>query len=230
MVNTTEHKTRVELSFDERFPIVRASQLSLKDSFLRYRTKTTRQKKLRDSIVAGIKEGLNDFRCPAMDPSFDRDGNLVYKEGEKPAIGKSAEFWYKEFKQFMPEKNSRMGTLKERNAFLGLLIKYLVEEQGYEISEAWRAVCDDSKDLGHYRNSKNAKHDFETTGSRKIWLFYDLANTRKIIADNNLAFVFWIGGGSFACDSNLYPIRFVYPIECPSDSINNSVAWLVLDV
>lgn len=226
-----QDEAKAELSFEEKFPIVRASQLSLEDAFLKHEPTTDQQRRLKDSLIAGIKAGLKDFRCPAMDPSLDEDVNLVYEVGEMPAVGHSAElFWAEKFKQFMPEKNSRMGTVRQHDALLGLLIKYLTEEEKWEVSEAWKAVCDDSKKLGHYWNSEDAKHDFEPTGSRKVWLFYDWANTCKIIADNNSASAFWLGGGRYLDFSNDHPLADVDTIYCPDSNYNRSVAWLVLDV
>lgn len=219
-----------EKSFDERFPIVRASTLSLKDSFLKHKPQTNQQKRLKESITAGIKAGLKDFRCPAMDPSFDNDGNIIYKEGERPAVGKSPRYWKSEMKKFMPEKNSRMGSLVQRDAFLCLLIKYLIEEKGYKVADAWKAVCDDSRDLGHYCNSENAKGKFEPTGSRKVWEFYDLANTCKIVTDENSASGFSLVGGYYDFDSDCYPLSDVDAFCNPNVDYFYGVVWLVLDV
>lgn len=224
-----QNKAKVKLSFEEKFPIVRASELSLEDAFLKHEPTTYLQKRLKDSIIAGIKAGLKDFRCPAMDPSLDKHGNLVYEVGRDPAVGNSAKFWAKKLKQFMPERNSRMGTVRERDALLGFLIKYLIEEQGYEVAEAWKAVCDDSRNLGHYRNSKNAKHDFEATGSRKVWLFWDWANTCKVIADNNSASAFWHGGGNYIYNGEC-SLAGVDAEDDPNYDYGGGVAWLVLDV
>lgn len=217
-----------EKSFDERFPIVKASTLSLKDSFLKHKPQTNQQERLKDSITAGIKAGLKDFRRPAMDPSFDNDGNIIYKEWERPAVGKSIRYWNAEAKRFMPKKNSRMGSLLQYDAFLGLLIKYLIEEKGYKVADAWEAVCDDSRDLGHYCNSENAKDKFEQTGSRKIWDFYDLANTYKIVTDENSDSGFSLVVGDFGSRSG--SLSDVTSVKYLGGSYEKSVAWLVLDV
>ena len=217
-------------SFDERFPIVRASTLSKKDSFLKHKPQGKKQENLKKLILKGIDVGLSDFRRPAIDPSFDKDGNIIYKEGEKPAVGKSANFWNEELKKFMADKNSRMGTLLQYAAFLGLLIKYLIEEKGYKVAEAWKAVCDDSKELGHYWNSDDAKHAFEATGSRKIWVFYDLANTCKIVSDDSAASGFSLVGGTYFCNSFDYPLADVGTILDADYNFIYGVGWLVLDV
>lgn len=228
---------KAELSFEEKFPIVRASELSLEDAFLKHEPTNNKQKRLKDSLIAGINEGLKDFRCPAMDPSFDKDGNLVYEAGNQPAVGYSARFWAEKLKQFMPEKNSRMGTLREHDALLGLLIKYLIEERKYKVPAAWETVCDDSKKLGHYWNSEDAKHSFEPTGSRKVWNFYDWANTCKIIAHDCLVSKLWRTGGNSYCYSYSYSLATVeklceyYCLDYDNARYGSeATGWLVLDV
>ena len=69
--------------------------------------------------------------------------------------------------------------------------------KGWTCCEAWDAICNDSKNLGHYRNSHNAKHQFEDTGSREICGFFDLANTYKILAEDKEAGGFWLAGGYY---------------------------------
>ncbi len=129
----------------------------------------------------------------------------------------------------MPEKGSRIGTTKERIAFLGLLIKYLIEEKGYTISDAWKAVCDQSKDLGHYWDSDDAKHDFEDTGSRQVGEWYDLANTYKIIVDDEEG-GFSLVGGNYDYYGYDYPLADVNSIIFPNYEYFFSVGWLVLSV
>ena len=147
-------------NFEEMFPVVEASKLSLKDNFMEHKPQTREQKRLKKSLDKIIKEGIKDFRRPIMDPSIDDDGNITFKEGNKPAVGKNCYWWEENVKAFMPEKDSRQGTLIEYDAFLGTLIKYLVDDEKWSVKDAWTAVCNDSKKLGHYWNSENAKHTF----------------------------------------------------------------------
>lgn len=79
----------------------------------------------------------------------------------------------------MPEKNSRLITDLEKDVFLGVLIKYLVDEKMYEVETAWKAVCVNSKVLGHTRDWTEVK--FEHTGSIPIGEWYDLSNTLKLV-------------------------------------------------
>ena len=214
---------------DKYFPIVKASTLSLEDEFLKHRAQTDNQKKFKKMLKAAIKLGLEDFRAQRMDPSFDEEGNICYKAGMKPAVGKSAKWWDEKAKEFMPEKDSRLGITKKRIAFLGLLIKYLIEEKGYKVSDAWKAVCNQSKDLGHYYDSENAKHVFEPTGSRSIGGWYDLVNTCKITVDDE-ADGFSFVGGSYSEISICYPLADVNSVFDHHYDDFYSTGWVVMEV
>lgn len=217
--------------FEEMFPIVDIENISLKDSFMQYEPKTDRGKRIKKSIIKAKEIGMKNFRIPAMDPSLDDDGKtIIYSAGRKPAVGKSANWWYKNAQKFMPNKNSRLRNDMEHDVVLGVMqIKYLVEEKGYKVEDAWEAVCVDSKDLGHYRNSKNAKNKFETTGSRQIGKCYDLGNTCKIVKKCG-ASGFVLFGGDYRNDSDNYPLADAGSINNPNNDYNNSVGELVLDV
>ena len=227
-VNLEEIKGTHEY-IDKYFPIAKASTLSLEDEFLKHEPETNKQTRFKNALISAIESGLSDFRAQRMDACFDEKGNICFKAGMKPAVGKlSVNDWKRVAKEFLPEKQSRLGTTKERIAFLGLLIKYLIEEKGYEVKEAWKAVCDQSKDLGHYLNSENAKHDLEDTGSRQVGEWYDLANTYKITVDDE-ANGFSIIGGNYN-DYGTIPLADVDRVNFPYNVYYYSVGWFVLSV
>lgn len=217
--------------FEEMFPIVDIENVSLEDSFMQYEPKNHREKRVKGSIIEAKRIGMKNFRIPAIDPSLDDDGEtIIYCVGRKPAVGKSAKWWNENAPKFMPNKNSRMRDLLEHDVVLGVMqIKYLVEEKGYKVEEAWKAVCADSKDLGHYRNSKNAKHEFETTGSRQIGKCFDLSNTGKIVKKRG-ASEFVLLGGFFYDFSYCFPLADAGGIYEPNSICNDCVGGLVLDV
>ena len=232
--NCYEHSEEVKGTqeyIEKYFPIVRASTLSLKDEFLKYEPQTDNQRAFKEKLVSAIKSGLSDFRAQRMDPSSDEEENIFFHAGMLPAEEKSADWWYKTAKEFLPEKESRLGTTKERIAFLGLLIKYLIEEKRYTISGAWEAVCDQSEKLGHYWDSENAKHNYETTGNKQIGEWYDLTNTFKIIVDDEIC-GFSLVGGYCNGDGNYYhyPLADIYCLDNFNYDIIDSVGWLVLSV
>lgn len=215
---------------EKYFPVVKASTLSLEDEFLRHEPESINQSQFKQMLVVAIISGLSDFRAQLIDPSFDENGCICYKAGMKPAVAKSAEWWKKNAEEFMPEKKSRLGLTKERIAFLGLLIKYLIEEQEYTVSNAWKAVCDQSKDLGHYYDSKYAKHVLESTGSRQVGKWYDLANTYKIILDNKEDTGLWIMGGYYYCNGDSSPLTQLKTISYPNNDSRINTGWIVLSV
>lgn len=132
-------------------------------------------------------------------------------------------------KEFNHEKNSRIGNLLERAAYLGAIIIVLVDENHYSIEAAWKAVCDDSCELGHYMDSNNVKYDIESTGNRKVGPFFDLANVNKIIRDiRNKCHL--LVGGSNNDNGWQYPLVEASYICDSSESCYDSVGWLVFDV
>ena len=217
--------------FEEMFPIVDIEGLSLEESFMKYKPKTYNERRVKASIIKAKKIGLKNFRIPAMDPAFDDDREtIIYCAGRKPAVGKSAKWWDENARKFMPSKNSRLKDDLQADVVLGvMLIKCLVEEKGYKVAEAWKSVCVDSKDLGHYNNSKNSKDEFETTGSRQIGKCFDLGNTCKIVKKREVSgFVFF--GGDYGNDGDYYPLADVSGFFDPGKDYCYGVGELVLDV
>lgn len=159
---------------------------------------------------AKAKGRLHAFTCMTVDPSI-KDGKLVYQKGLPIRTGFSQRQWAKMLKEYNPSRNSRQMTRTEyacRNLFL---IQRLVES-GYKIEDAWRAVCDDSREIGHYRNSENPKGDFEPTGSREVCGFCDLANAWKFIAEDpwEEGGGFWAAGGDYDYGSNCNPVAGLF--------------------
>lgn len=212
---------------DKIFPIVDPSEL-IGHKILEHRPRTVRQEKILNDILKGIELNLPAFRVQSMDPS-EEFGQIVFKPGNKPAVGYSPIWWKRTLKKFMPSKNSRNGNELQWAAFLGKQMKYLVEERHYSVSYAWRAVCDDSYDLGHYWNSDDAKYKYELTGRRRVGEFFDLANTCKILKKSN-ASGFLFASGTFNCISYESPLANMVNIYDSDCNYSDSVGWLVLDV
>lgn len=178
---------------------------------------------------AKAKGRLHTFTCMTVDPSI-KDGKLVYQKGLPIRTGFSQRQWAKMLKEYNPSRNSRQMTRTEyacRNLFL---IQRLVES-GYKIEDAWRAVCDDSREIGHYRNSENPKGDFEPTGSREVCGFCDLANAWKFIAEDpwEEAGGFWAAGGYSYSSSYYYPVADLDHYGNVDDENYDGVGMLALD-
>ena len=199
------------------FKLVPASQLRLDDEFLKHQPKTQDEREFKERVEKAIKSGLKDFWRPVCDPSFDDKGRICYAPCNKPAVGKSYNWWAKNAKEFEPERGSRLGTKSEYIAFLAVLIKELVAS-GKSSEWAWNAVCNNSKELGHYWNSKNSKHAFEDTGSREICGWYDLANCYKILAEDEEAGSFWLASSDYSRSSDSFPLADLYHDDCNVDA------------
>lgn len=210
------------------FVLCEASKLSLDDEFMKHTPCSDEERTFKKLLEEAIKSGLKDFYRPVCDPSLDKAENICYVSDTKPAVGKSYNWWKETAKQFCPERGSRLGTKKEYIAFLGILIKKL-SKSGWSVAEAWNAVCNDSKELGHYRNSPNAKYEFEPTNSRKVCGFYDLANAYKILSEDEEAGGFWLASGNCYDNSNVIPLAGLYHYFSCDDGDNFSVGWLVLE-
>lgn len=163
-----------------QFVLVPASSLSLADEFMKYEPDIPKAKKFKDELTYVIKEGVPDFYRPNMDPSIDSQGKICYQAGLNPALDKSYLWWKKNAREFCPERKSRLGIYEEYVAFLGDLIKKLVES-GWNIADAWYAVCVDSKDIVSHRDC-DAKSRYAPTGSVEICGYFDLGNTLKYVA------------------------------------------------
>lgn len=199
-------------------------------AWLEYQPTSRRQKETLDLYQdAKAKGRLHAFTCMTIDPSV-KDGKLVYQKGLPIKTGFSQKQWAKMLKDYNPSRNSRQMARTEyacRNLYL---IQKLVQS-GYEIAEAWKAVCDDSIKIGHYRNSDNPKYDFEPTGSREVCGFCDLGNAWKFIAEDPWEEVggFWAGGGCYDDYGYNFPVaglNLYYDVD--NDDVDG-VGMLALD-
>lgn len=181
-------------------------------------------------LNAKNKNMLHAFTCMTIDPAV-VDGKLVYQKGLTIKTGLSQNQWVKMLKAYNPSRNSRQMTRTEyacRNLFI---IQNLVES-GCEIAEAWEAVCDDSKNIGHYRNSDNAKNYFEPTGSREVCGFTDLGNAWKFIAADPWDNIggYWVAGGNYGSYSDSNPVANSMHYEYVDDDlVTYCVGMLALD-
>ena len=217
-----------EQALEEVLVLVEASKLSLTDAFMKHEPNNSSEKEFKELLTKVIKKGVKDFWHPKYDPAFGAEGGICYMPGESPAIGKSYDWWYKIAKTVMPSRHSRLGTKSEYIAFLGVLIKKLVES-GYSVDEAWAAVCYESTKLGHYWDSENACQKFEPTGLREVCGFCDLANTFKLVQPDDNEEGFWAVGGDY------FHTGYYAPLACMAFYIvrhgvhRHSTGWIVME-
>ncbi|MBR2588221.1 MAG: hypothetical protein IKD77_03320 [Bacilli bacterium] len=89
-----------------------------------------------------------------------------------------------------------------------------IKVEGWSESEAWNAVCLDSKELGHYYNSADAKCDF--------------ANTYKILAKDEKTGVFRLAGGCYFINGDTCPLAKLSLDDRYDYRHNFCVGWFVL--
>lgn len=123
-----------------------------------------------------------------------------------------------------------MGTKEQYVAFLGVLLKFLVENEKNDKNDAWFSICNQSKSLGHFADSEDTKHSIENTGSRRIWKWYDLANTYKIIKEDEISNNFMLVSGNYEYCGYIFPLVKMVKINYPNTFLENSVGWIVCDV
>lgn len=216
-----------EVPKDDPFVLVEASKLSLEDDFMQYEPQTDNQVKFKKNLTSAIKSGVKDFYRPIYDPSIDENGNIVFAAGKMPAVGHSYNWWVEAAKKYVSNRQIRLGTKNEYVAFLGVLIKKLIAS-GWYIANAWKAVCDDSKLLGYYWNSKDGINSFKKTGSREVCGFFDLANTYKILARDDEAGWFWVASGYYYYLSGFNPLADLDINYTQDSGYGNGVGWYVL--
>lgn len=214
---------------NDAFVLVKASELSLEENFLKHIPRTGKEQRLKDRIIEVIKNGVKDFYKPRYDPSFTSDGKgICFEAGREPAVGKNYNWWKEIANNFDVSRGSRIGTASEYIAFLGVLIKTLINN-GWPMSLAWTWVCDDSRELGHYWNSTTGRYILERTGSKGVGEFYDLANTFKILTYSKGVDETVIASGSYSCNSSEVPLADLGYITFRNRNFNSSVAWIVLE-
>lgn len=190
---------------------------------MNYKPKNDQEREFMKNLEAAINAKVESFRVPVNDPSIDMNGKIQFASGFKPAVGYS----YNELEKLAKENGVRLGTKNEYCLFLGTMIIRLMAE-GWSENDAWEAVCCDSKKLGHYCNSEDAKDGFEPTGSRMIAGKCDLANAYKILAKDEKAGGFWLASGCYGSNSNNYPLAGLYLNDGYDYHDIDSVGWFVL--
>ena len=161
------------------FGLVEASQLSLKDDFIKNYEPTVSTKKFYNEAVSIIKEGIPDFYAQKLDPAV-VNGEIHYEADKPPGVGQTPNWWRDTAPNFAPKFSSSLGTKKQRYAFYLVLIK--------KDKMTWEDAAVNSKDVAHCWDSPNPKHDFEDTGCRPVGDFCDLGNTCKITLEREQAF------------------------------------------
>ena len=221
------------ITLERDFPVVEVESLTMGDRFLREHVPRSRnEERIWSSCESAIKYRTRNFRRNAVSPSLNEEEKIVFVKGEKPAVGKPARWWAERAKQEKKKKKSRLATVFDEDLFNGILIRYLIEQAGFTVSEAWKAVCIKSAQLGNFWDSPGSPHALEPTGSRKIGRFHDFGNTCKIVSSLEDGSPFYYGGDywdlSYEC-----PLGSL--VRLPNDEVekntsDRSVGVIVMEV
>lgn len=215
--------TETELTAEFETITVEGSDSQIYFDMLKYAPASETEKEFLEFLKEAVDAGVKTFKVPVCDSSIDENGSLQFVAGCKPAVGYS----YNELKEIAIKNGVQLGSKKQYVIFLATIIHRLVEE-GWSKADAFFAVCTDSTQLGHYWNSEKARHDFEVTGSRKIAGKCDLANTYKILRNDEKASVFWVASGDYGNFGNFYPLADLCLSNDCDNRCNYGVGWFVL--
>ena len=215
--------TETELTAEFETITVEGSDSQIYFDMLKYAPASETEKEFLEFLKEAVDAGVKTFKVPVCDPSIDENGSLQFVASCKPAIG----YTYNELKEFANENGVQLGSKNQYVLFLATIIHRLVEE-GWSKADAFFAVCTDSTQLGHYWNSEKARHDFEVTGSRKIAGKCDLANTYKILRNDERAGGFWVAGGIFNVGGDIRPLADLCIYNNYDGRCDGSVGWFVL--
>lgn len=184
---------------------------------------TERQKKFREDVIKALNNMPEEgFRwIPVYEPSKDDGGNIQYVSGVNVLRGLNSYNWEEAFQNYSPENGSRMSSI---TTYFLLLLRLL--KDGFATVEQ---LANDSKEIGHYWDSKNAKHELEKTGERQLGGLYGFAgNTYKIVKDSESSSGFSILGGSYDIYGDKYPLADVAHVIDPNFTKDNGVGLLEL--
>lgn len=215
--------TETELTAEFETITVEGSDSQIYFYMLKYAPASETEKEFLEFLKEAVDAGVKTFKVPVCDSSIDENGSLQFVAGCKPAVGYS----YNELKKIAIKNGVQLGSKKQYVIFLATIIHRLVEE-GWSKADAFFSVCTDSTQLGHYWNSEKARHYFEVTGSRKIAGKCDLANTYKILRNDEKGGGFWVASGDYKFYGFNNPLanlnlNFNYDIH-----YKNCVGWFVL--
>ena len=184
---------------------------------------TERQKKFRADVMKALENIPEEgFRwIPVYEPSKDDGGNLQYVSGVNVLRGLSSYDWEETFQNYSPENGSRMSSI---TTYFLLLLRLLKDGFATIVQ-----LADDSKEIGNYWDSKNAKHEFEKTGERQLGGLYGFAgNTYKIVKDSESSSGFSLFGSYYCYNGYTYPLADVGLDSDPSGTTYHGVGLLEL--
>ena len=182
--------------------------------------KTTRQQ----AFITRVKDALRminyDYKIATLEPSFDSEGEIFYKEGFPVAMGITNQEWEEKAEKFYvdDEWHSELAEIHEGDLFKAYRV----------VSDYWslESICDDSLLLDKYCSPANTPHNLELSGARTIGGFKDgIGNAYHIYkTDMGYAQV----GGRYIFPGCGFSATFSYYTNIPTSVSHFGTAVLVL--
>ena len=211
---------------DNRLVQINPQEDGFFDAVINFKSTNSNIKAFIEAISEVKAAMLEPFYKPIYDPSV--NGNIIaYQKGKEPAFGLSYNWWVVTASK-MPAVDGRHWHLATEYQYYAFLVWLINQLESVDV--AIKMVVLDSKELGHYYDSKNSTRKyFENTGSRCVCGFYDLANTYKFLScSNKETGGFWLGGGHFSYCGNDCPLANLYHDTLVDVCNPSSVGLLVL--
>ena len=184
---------------------------------------TREQEKFKEKVLKALKSKPKEgYRwIPVYEPSQDSKGNIQYVAGKNVLRGLNSYEWEKVFNKYSPQNGSQQASI---TTYFLLLLRWL--KDGVATIEQ---LAENSKEIGNYWNSKNAKYGFEKTGEREFGGLYGfVGNTFKIVKNFESRTVFSMVGGYYNYNGDSYPLAYLLWTPNPYDNIYISVGLLEL--
>lgn len=184
---------------------------------------TNKQRKFKANVLKALcNKPKEEFRwIPVYEPTKDDNGNIQYVSGANVLIELNSYNWEKTLKNYSPENGSREAPI---TTYFLLLLRWL--KDGLATIEQ---LADDSRNIGHYWDSENTKHDFEKTGEREFGgLCGFVGNTYKEVKDSDSSSGFSLLGGEYYGYGDECPVANVYHDSNPDIPKYLSVGLLEL--
>ena len=166
---------------------------------------TVEQETFFKRVRKALEEIAYDYKIAILEPSFDQNGKIFYKEGNEVARGIKFGEWKEKAEEFYSDGKwySDMAWLEEGDLFKAYRIA-----MGY-----WsiKYVCDDSSSDGNYQNAPNATHNVEVSGAKKVGGFCDGVGNAYEIYQTESGFA--LVGGCYHNFGNYCPVADTFYIK-----------------
>lgn len=188
----------------------------LKEEDLLYDFKTGKERKFLSSKLKEFKENAliaiankprEGYRwIPVFEPSLDGKNRLQFVKGKIPLTGLDIYEWKDKIREYSLENESHFAS---KNTYFLLLLRWL--KDGFASLEQ---LAMHSEEIGHFKDSENAKDNYERTGERKFGGLYGfVGNTRKIVISEGLSAGYLSIGGMYSIPGDVYSLATVDTID-----------------